>query len=129
MRPQVIAASHDKADSVRPPIVELDATLHFVAKVAHQGFETKRRIVVVPGRQALLPHPPTETFGVGRQPGDGHAHVIVENHDFLLVRRQLGRGSLQGHDHGVTFALQPHGGRALFHGLHGVLDLVEAALG
>ena len=54
--------------------------------------------------------------------------MCVQWHDLLLIRGQVGGGPLQGHEDGVGLALEPDGGRALLHGLHGVLHLMQPPL-
>lgn len=110
MGTEVIKARDNEADAVGPSLVKLDATLHFITEVAHQSLEPDRRVVIVARRQALLTHPTAQTLGVCGQTGNRHSHVIVKDHDFLLVGRQLGGGSFQRDNHGVRFAFQAHSG-------------------
>lgn len=79
--------------------------------------------------KTLGAHPSTQSFGIGRQSGKGHAHVIVNGQNLLLVGGQLGGAALEGHQHGVMGVLESDRGRALLDGLHGVLHLMQTSLG
>ena len=82
----------------------------------------------VSGVEALHPHPPAERLGVGGEPGEGDAEVVVQREHLLLVAGERGRPPLEGREDGVRLVLEADRGRALLHRLHSVLDLVEAAL-
>lgn len=78
--------------------------------------------------EALHPHPPAERLGVRGESGEGDAEVVVQREDLFLVAGERGRPPLEGRQDGVRLVLEADRGRALLHGLHRVLDLVEAAL-
>ena len=54
--------------------------------------------------------------------------MVVQREDLLLVAGERGRPPLEGRQDSVRLVLEADRGRALLHGLHRVLDLVEAAL-
>lgn len=55
--------------------------------------------------------------------------MVINRDDLLLVSRELTDCPFQSNEYRILLTLEPHRGRAELHGLHGVLNLVEAALG
>ena len=86
------------------------------------------RVVEVSRVKTLHPHPPAERLGVRGESGEGDAEVVVQREDLFLVAGERGRPPLEGRQDGVRLVLEAYRGRALLHGLHRVLDLMEAAL-
>ena len=83
---------------------------------------------------ALRDQPPLrqQNVGVGRQPGHGHEHVLVQRKHLLRRprrRQQLARNLLLGRNHHAVGAQHGHAARAVADCADGVLDLVQAALG
>lgn len=67
--------------------------------------------------------------GVSSQSRYAHSHVYIDRDDLLLIRGQLGGGSLQRYDDSVIFIFHPNCDSSLFDCLHGVLHLMDSALG
>ena len=125
MRPLVIVARHQETNTVGSLAVSLGAYLHLVPEVLDEPGDGEGGVVRVSAVHTLRPHPARDGPGVRSQTSDGDTDVIIQGEDLLLVRRQITGGSFQGHQHGVRVGLQPHGGGALLHGLHGVLHLQD----
>ena len=75
----------------------------------------------------LGPHPPGDGASISGEAGDGDSHMVIDGEDLLLVGGEVARGSLEGDQHGVSVRLQGHGGGALLHSLHGVLNLEKVS--
>ena len=59
---------------------------------------------------ALGSHPARNRSCIGRESSDGDTNVIVDGEDLLLVRGEVGGGSLERDQHRVSVALETHGG-------------------
>lgn len=55
--------------------------------------------------------------------------MVINGNDFLLVRCQFRRGSLESDENSMILILQPNCGSAQFYGLHSILHLMQPPLG
>lgn len=128
VRSLIIVAGNQQANAERASVVALRARLHLVADVHDQPGHRIHGVVGELVVQTLLAHVAAQHTRIGRDASDRDAQMRVDGDDFLLVRRQFGRGSLQSNQDGMIASLEANSGRAQLHGLHGVFDLMQSAL-